>query len=109
MNTFIQVMTTVDNRQQAEQLASLITSSRLAACAQIAGPIASTYWWKDKLETAEEWQITFKTLQSIYPELEALLKRHHPYEVPEIVAVPVLTGNSAYLDWIAAEVKRAGD
>lgn len=105
MTAFIQVTTTVETREQADQLASVITSSRLAACAQILGPIKSTYWWKGKLETAEEWQLLFKTNQSAYGELEALLKKHHPYEVPEILAVPVLNGNPAYLEWIDAEVR----
>jgi periplasmic divalent cation tolerance protein len=109
MQSFIQVTTTVESRQQAEQLASAITTSRLAACAQINGPITSTYWWKDKLETAEEWQVVFKTLHSAYPALEASLKRQHPYEVPEIVAVPFLAGNPAYLDWIAAQVAPAAN
>jgi periplasmic divalent cation tolerance protein len=107
MNSFIQVITTVENKGQAEQLASTIVGSRLAACAQVAGPITSTYWWNDKLETAEEWQIAFKTTQDAYAELETVLKEHHPYQVPEILAIPVLGGSVAYLKWITAEVKRA--
>jgi periplasmic divalent cation tolerance protein len=109
MSTFIQVVTTVENREQAQQVASLVTSGRLAACAQIAGPITSTYWWQGKLETAEEWQIVFKTTQNTYPQLESFLKENHPYQVPEILAIPVLSGNPSYLAWISAEVKAAGD
>jgi periplasmic divalent cation tolerance protein len=107
MDEFIQVVTTVESREQALQIASIITTARLAACAQISGPITSTYWWLGKLETADEWQLVFKTTASAYPQLESAIKENHPYEVPEILALPVLNGNPAYLSWIAAEVKPA--
>jgi periplasmic divalent cation tolerance protein len=107
MNTFLLVITTVENKDQAQQIALLVTRHRLAACAQIVGPVSSTYWWEDKLETAEEWQLVFKTTQSAYAELENFLKEHHPYKVPEIVALPILSGNSSYLNWVAAEVRPA--
>ena len=57
------------------------------------------------METAEEWQLGFKTTQSAYSQLESFLREHHPYKVPEIVGLPILSGNPSYLDWIAAEVK----
>jgi periplasmic divalent cation tolerance protein len=107
MDTFLQVITTVLSKDQAQQIASLVVRGRLAACAQIAGPITSTYWWEDKLEIAEEWQLVLKTTQSAYSQLESFLKEHHPYNVPEILAIPILGGNPSYLDWISAEVKLA--
>jgi periplasmic divalent cation tolerance protein len=105
MTTFIQVITTVGSKPDAEQLASLVINGRVAACAQISGPMQSVYWWKGKVETAEEWRITFKTEQRLYTELEEVLSSHHPYDVPEILAVPILNGNAGYLAWLSDEVK----
>jgi periplasmic divalent cation tolerance protein len=98
-----QVVTTTDSREAADALASAAVEARAAACAQIVGPIASTYWWEGKVETAQEWQVVFKTAVERYPELEANIKAHHGYDVPEIVCTPIIGGNPAYLEWVTAE------
>jgi len=103
---FIQVITTVDSEEAANSLASAAVSARLAACAQVSGPITSAYWWRGELDTANEWMCTLKTRRACYPELEALLLDIHPYETPEILAVPILAGNPAYLAWIEQETTR---
>jgi periplasmic divalent cation tolerance protein len=77
--------------------------ARLAACAQVAGPITSVYRWQGAIETAEEWTVTFKTTTEHYAALEAHIRERHSYDLPEIVAV-ALGGNDAYLDWVRAEV-----
>jgi len=77
---------------------------RLAACAQVMGPLESTYWWEEKIEVAKEWLCTMKTRNDLYGELEAAIKEIHPYDVPEILAVPVVSGNKSYLEWVDREV-----
>ena len=80
-------------------------SSRLAACVQIVGPIISTYRWRGKVERDEEWQCWAKTRGERFERVEAAIRRVHPYEVPEIIAMPILAGSSAYLAWLDAETK----
>jgi periplasmic divalent cation tolerance protein len=104
-----QVVTTVDSREEAGELARTAVLARLAACAQVlAGPVTSTYWWQGAVESTEEWQVVFKTTLDRYPALEEHIRRHHDYEVPEILCVPVLAGNPGYLDWVSEQTRAAG-
>ena len=95
-----QVTTTLDSREAADRLASLLVEARLAACAQVMGPVASTYRWQGRTEHAAEWSCSLKTTLARLPALEARIRTEHPYQVPEIVAVPILAGDPAYLAWI---------
>ncbi|MFD8792713.1 divalent-cation tolerance protein CutA [Streptomyces vinaceus] len=99
------VLTTVDSAEGAEALARTAVEARLAACAQINGPVTSVYRWQGALETAQEWQVLFKTTEAAYPALEARLSAGHPYDTPEVIATPVVRGSERYLAWVAAEVK----
>ena len=101
--THVQVTTTIDARASADHLARSAVEARLAACGQVLGPVTSTYRWQGELETAQEWMVVFKTTAERYPALEAHLRTAHPYEVPEIVAVPVHGGNPDYLAWVSAQ------
>lgn len=103
MSEYVQVITTIDSQEAAASIAEAVVSARLAACAQVAGPITSSFWWEDEVTTATEWICIMKTQQSRYDALAELLQRIHPYDVPEILAVPVTAGHSAYLAWIARE------
>lgn len=103
MNTVL-VITNVPNQTSAEALAEHLISARLAACVNIGSPVNSLYHWEGKLERTGETPVLIKTTAERYPALEAAIKAHHPYELPEIIAVPVVMGLEAYLDWIAAEV-----
>jgi len=105
MTEFIQVSTATDKREDAERISKAIVENRLAACAQVSGPISSFYWWNDNMEETEEWRIIIKTTMDIYPRLEQALKNFHPYEVPEIIAVPITAGNSDFLEWIKKETR----
>ncbi|NJP30744.1 divalent-cation tolerance protein CutA [Micromonospora thermarum] len=98
-----QAVTTTDSREAAEALAHSAVEARVAACAQVSGPIKSTYWWEGKVESAEEWYVTFKTTAERYPELEQHIREHHSYDVPEVVLLPILAGNPAYLSWVSEE------
>jgi periplasmic divalent cation tolerance protein len=105
MGKYIQVSTTVEKKEDAERIARTLVETRMAACVQVIGPIRSTYWWKGKVEEAGEWLCMMKTREELYPDLEASLRALHPYEVPEIVAVPVVEGSEPYLRWIDEETK----
>ena len=103
MTEFIEVHTTIDSKEAAQKMAGAIVSKRLAACVQVSGPITSTYWWQGKIEQAEEWVCTAKTQRELYSGLEQAIRATHSYDVPEILAVEVIAGNAAYLDWVAQE------
>jgi periplasmic divalent cation tolerance protein len=102
---YLQVQTTTDSRAEAMELARCAVESRLAACAQVAGPITSSYWWDDGVERAEEWLVMLKLPADRYDELAALLTDRHSYDEPEIIAVPILRGSAGYLNWITQETR----
>jgi len=103
MNSFIQVLTTVEKKEDARRIAEIVVSRRLAACVQVVGPIGSTYWWRGKIENAEEWLCLMKTRRDLYGKLEETIKSVHPYEEPEIIALPIVEGSKGYLRWIEEE------
>jgi periplasmic divalent cation tolerance protein len=108
MTDYTQVLTTTDSPEAAERLARSITAARLAACVQIIGPIRSIYWWRDKVEHAQEWQLLIKTAAGRLPELEQHIKANHSYETPEIIACEIPWGSPEYLDWVTAETRQTG-
>ena len=99
----VTVLTTTDTAQKAEDLASSAVAARVAACAQIGGPVVSVYRWEGGIETAREWQVLFKTAAARYDALEAWLIAAHDYDTPEIIATPVVRGSAAYLEWVERE------
>ena len=104
MKSYIQVVTTTDNKEDAEKIATLLVEKRLAACVQIAGPITSLYRWKGNVEKTQEWQCWIKSKKILYKEIEKAIKSVHPYEVPEIIAIPIVAGSCGYLEWLENEV-----
>lgn len=103
MTKYIQVVTTIDNRNTAEKIAELILKKRLAACVQI-NPCQSMYRWQGNIERAEEYLCIIKSSLNLYPELEKTIREIHPYDVPEILAVEVVAGDSDYLEWLEREL-----
>ncbi|MGA4848718.1 divalent-cation tolerance protein CutA [Streptomyces sp. G5(2025)] len=97
------VLTTTDAEAKARDLAYGATRARLAACAQITGPVTSVYRWEGEIETAHEWQVLLKTTTARYAALEAWLTDAHDYDTPEIIATPVARGSAAYLEWVERE------
>ncbi|MCC4118023.1 divalent-cation tolerance protein CutA [Aromatoleum toluclasticum] len=97
------VLTNCPDDASAEALAALLIERRLAACVNVLAPCRSVYRWQDRIETATEVPLLIKTTPVRYVELEAAIRANHPYELPEIVAVPVMRGLPGYLDWVAAE------
>lgn len=104
MTDYIQVVTTVASRDEADRIAQHLVERRLAACVQIAGPITSTYRWQGAIETSQEWQCWAKTRRDIYGQVEEAIRQLHSYQVPEILATAVLAGSTNYLAWLDAEV-----
>ncbi len=100
---YLQVQTTTDSRAEAMELAHAAVAARLAACAQVAGPVASTYWWEGGIERAEEWLVLLKLPAGRLGELTAFLTERHSYDEPEIVALPIVAGSAAYLNWLSEE------
>ena len=98
------VLSTVPSIKKARQLAGLLVSKRLAACVQILPGLESHYRWKGKQEISQELLLIIKTRASLYKRLEQTLLKNHPYEVPEIVCLPMTRGSKTYLDWIDASV-----
>jgi len=107
MTTYIQTLTTTATKPAAQAIARAVVERRLAGCAQVVGPITSTYWWQGKVETAEEWLCVMKSRQDLYEQLEQAICEVHPYEVPEILAMPVVEGSRDYLDWLDGELENA--
>lgn len=99
------VFTNLPDRASAERLADLLLEQRLAACVNILAPCRSVYRWKGAVQHDEEYPMLIKTSAERYGELERALRQGHPYELPEIIAVPIEQGLPAYLDWVAAETK----
>jgi periplasmic divalent cation tolerance protein len=100
-----QVTTTFPDRALAEQVAQRLVEERLAACVQVQGPIASTYRWQGAVESASEWYCHIKTTVPRLADLRARLRELHPYQVAEIIAVPIVDGDPAYLQWIEESVR----
>jgi periplasmic divalent cation tolerance protein len=100
---YLQVQTTTDSRTEAMELGRAAVEARLAACAQVAGPVASTYWWEGGIERAEEWLVLLKLPATRLGELTAFLTERHSYDEPEIVALPIVAGSPSFLSWLREE------
>ncbi len=97
------VLTTLPDYDSAQHMAEALIAERAAACVNILGVCSSVYRWQDRIETTNETPLLIKTTQAAYERLETVIRAHHPYELPEIIAVPVNTGLPTYLLWVAQE------
>lgn len=102
---YIQIFTATEEKEDAKKIANVLVEKRLAGCIQIVGPIISAYWWKGRVETTEEWLCIIKSKKDLYNELEKTIGEIHPYEMPEIIAVPIVAGSRDYLKWLSNELK----
>lgn len=100
---FIVVMTNMPDRSAALKLADALVARRLAACVNIVDGCTSVYRWQGAVASEQELPVFIKTRTALYPAVEAAIRELHPYELPEIVAVPVQAGSAAYLAWLATE------
>lgn len=97
------VLVTAGSQQEAEAIATTVVKSQLAACVNII-PLRSIYTWQGELHQEQEWQLLIKTDLSQFQTLEAKIRELHSYEVPEIIALPIVAGSQPYLNWISASV-----
>ena len=104
MDTLL-VLTNLPDRVAANALATALIERRVAACVNVLSECTSVYRWQGKVETATEIPMLVKTSAAAYPELERVIRELHPYELPDIVAVPIGCGLPEYLDWVAAETR----
>lgn len=106
MNTkVLLVISNFPDRVSAESAAGVLVADHLAACVNVLAECTSIYRWEGKIEQAREVPLLIKTTRGVYPKLESALRELHPYELPEIIAVPVTAGLPAYLDWVMLETQ----
>ncbi|MBW2064586.1 MAG: divalent-cation tolerance protein CutA [Deltaproteobacteria bacterium] len=105
MKEYIQVHTTLESKEDAKKIARHLVEKRLVACAQVVGPISSTYWWKGEIQDEEEWLCIMKSKRDLYAQMEREIRAIHPYEEPEILATPVIEGSKSYLEWLDDQVE----
>jgi periplasmic divalent cation tolerance protein len=99
----IVILTTVPDRETADRIAAVLVEAKLAACVNILPSVRSVYRWQGVVEKTDENQLLIKTAVERYREVEEAIRAHHPYEVPEIIALPISAGLPAYLQWLADE------
>ena len=106
MDAHILVMTNLPDALLAEQIARSLLEQKLIACANILPGIKSLYRWQETVETADECALWLKTTGANYDEVEQQILLHHPYALPEVIALPIVRGLPGYLNWIEAETRR---
>jgi periplasmic divalent cation tolerance protein len=106
MEEYIQISTMTGKKETAEEIAKALVKKRLSACVQIVGPVLSVYWWKGKIETNREWLCLIKSERSLLNTVETAIKEIHPYETPEIIAIPIVAVSSEYLGWLEDTLKK---
>jgi periplasmic divalent cation tolerance protein len=104
MSPYLQVVTTLPSEEDAGRLARELVERRLAACVQWSGPITSVYQWQERMEESQEWVCTIKTRTDLFDRLAAAISSLHPYDVPEIIATPIVALGQPYARWIDQQV-----
>lgn len=103
MSEVLLVFTNVPDRSEAERIAEALITEGVAACVNVMAECSSVYHWRGKIERAAEIPVLIKTTREAYPRLENILRKLHPYELPEIIALPISAGLPEYLNWVAQE------
>ena len=101
----IVVVVTASSKEEAGAIADALLKAKAVACVNILPGVESRYWWKGKLESAAEVMLIAKTTREAFPKVEALVKAHHSYQVPEIIALPIIEGHAPYLAWLKENSK----
>ncbi|MBD3414061.1 MAG: divalent cation tolerance protein CutA [Candidatus Aminicenantes bacterium] len=105
MNPYLLVLTSVSEKKAAEKMAQRVVDKRLAACVTVSSSGRSFYWWKDQITEDEEFVLFIKTKKELFTRIERIIQELHPYDLPEIIAVPIVKGYQKYLDWIDQETR----
>jgi periplasmic divalent cation tolerance protein len=104
-DSYVVVMVTASNKQEAEKITQKLLEEKLIACANILGPVSSHFHWAGKIDKAEEYLLFMKSRSDLFDAVSAKVKTLHSYEVPEVLALPILKGSKAYLDWLNGVLK----
>jgi periplasmic divalent cation tolerance protein len=102
---YIVIFVTASSDEEARKIAKLLLDQKKAACVNIVSGVDSSFWWQGKIDTANESLLIIKTRASVFQKVIELVKTVHSYEVPEIIALPIIDGNDNYLKWIDAEIE----
>ena len=105
MTDKIVVFTTCGSEEEARKLAAALVEKRMAACVNITAPVTSVYRWKGSVEEAKEWMLIIKSRRERFDELRMVLESAHSYELPEVLAIPVVDGSPNYLAWVEDETR----
>lgn len=103
--THVVIFITTDKSEEAHTIAEALISNRKAACVNIVPGVSSYFWWEGKRESTQEYLLIAKTRASLLSQVIELIKKTHSYDVPEIIALPIIGGNRDYLEWIDKETK----
>ena len=104
MTQFCLIITKCDSEPEARKIADSLVAGRLAGSAHCHGPVSSVYRWEGKVESAAEWECVIKTKQDLFPQVEAMIREHHTYETPCIIAVAIAAGSTTYLSWLGDQL-----
>jgi len=103
--SYIVVIVTTSNKEEAVKIVRNLLKERLIACANIVGPISSLFWWQSKIDEANEFLVFMKSHKSLFERLSERVREIHSYDVPEIIALPIIEGSPPYLDWLKASLQ----
>ena len=103
-NAYIVVLVTTSSKQEAENIAQKLLEEKLIACANIVGPVTSHFHWQGKIDRAEEFLVVMKPRVDLFDKISEMVSRLHSYEVPEIIALPIVAGSKPYLDWLGTSL-----
>ena len=102
---YIVLLITTDTAEEAQRISRVLLEQKRVACVNIVPRVSSLFWWQDKLDSAEESLLIVKTKALLLNEIVTIVKEIHSYDIPELIALPIIGGNQDYLDWIEKEVK----
>lgn len=105
MTDKIVILSTCESREEAARIARQLVDKRVAACVSILPGVESVYWWQGKIEQAAEVLLVIKSSRGMFDRVKEELLRMHSYQTPEAIAIPIVAGSEAYLDWMARELQ----
>jgi len=106
MSSYVVVIVTVANIEEAVKIVHSLLEERLIACANIVGPISSIFWWEGKIDEASEFLVFMKSHENHFERLSEKVSEIHSYEVPEIIALPIIKGSPPYLEWLSDSLQQ---
>jgi len=103
------VLVTTSSKEEAEKIVRSLLDKRLIACANIIGPVESQFWWEGKIDEANEFLVFMKSNEKLFTKLSQAVRGMHSYELPEILALPIIKGSKPYLEWLNSNLAKSGE